>query len=684
MSDFENRGTSDDTLAYIPLSESDDPESVQDEGSSENHTSEEGSSKYNLDSRLCNEMLWQCGLYSLSGSYVAYYLWKVMDSPSDYLVADWSELHDHYHHLKVLSFIDLRASWCTGVLPSLMWQMISSLETLLYGDWFDPEKIDTNTYLGRCLKAIPVSWPLSQLRDFYTRYHWNRIIENPEQRALSQQNWLSYRRSHFLRIMATLLFSFPVLLCVVFSCSWANFHSNFTTILNDAPPDAPSSFSGWVYRFFPNLSSLKVINNLLPASVCWLSVLVLYSSLKVLDASYFLFHHQFDEPIDISVKNQRRFFPAIEQAASTAIIISLLFFFPLITGVWLCSTSEGGGIEVYLNELIGGDSRHDLLALAFGWISQLPQVNHSNEPTLCFNQSVSFDTSPWTNLTSVCIESFDFSQYVKVTRWEYMYLAAWGEEKISEPWSASFAYRGIDTMGVEQAGVLDVSRDQINIFPFINLGEVTLIEEFGVYPIASILFYFSAALFLYSQASLSWANQTVMPIYQSMVTAIDNYKLVYFVPAFFIMVVCSKCLGNGINHLNSKLSPQAQNFWGVFYNLLDVCDIGYDPDWNNVAGFDAISVDVWFSADLLLVIWLDCKFVFFPILTLFLNHVMQAARGNEEIFSDTLDSSSTLASHTSTDMHVSGVRACLLSDNETKHDHDVEAGRSRLSSLRSE
>ena len=79
MSDFENRGTSDDALAYIPLSESDDPESVQDEGSSENHTSEEGSSKYNLDSRLCNEMLWQCGLYSLSGSYVAYYLWKVMD-----------------------------------------------------------------------------------------------------------------------------------------------------------------------------------------------------------------------------------------------------------------------------------------------------------------------------------------------------------------------------------------------------------------------------------------------------------------------------------------------------------------------------------------------------------------------------------------------------------------------------
>ncbi|HAG62226.1 MAG TPA: hypothetical protein DCL40_04920, partial [Coxiellaceae bacterium] len=50
-----------------------------------------------------------------------------------------------------------------------------------------------------------------------------------------------------------------------------------------------------------------------------------------------------------------------------------------------------------------------------------------------------------------------------------------------------------------------------------------------------------------------------------------------------------------------QLSPQAENFWSVFETLLGVWK---DPDWSNVAGFDAISIDVWFSADLLLVIWL--------------------------------------------------------------------------------
>ena len=623
MSDIENSAGG-EGVPYAPLPASDDETS-----SNASDPSINADLHHAIGGRLCNEMLWQHVLYSLSSAYVGYQLWKVLSKPSDYLASDWNELRDNYHHLEILSFIDLRASWCTGVLPSLIWQIVSGFEEFLYGQWLDPEQVDDNTYWGMCLKKLPISllssqrssefeginsanrscgnvlstlgYLMSSSRNWYTRYHWNNVINNPDQRPVYQDHWLSYRRSHFLRIMATLLLAFPVLMCVVFSYPWANYHSNFTTILNDAPPDAPISFWGWVHRFFPDLSSLKVINNLLPASVCWLSVLLLYSSLKVLDASYFLLNYQSNKSIDIRVKNQGRFFPAIEQAASTAIVVSLVFFFPIITGVWLCSTSEAGGIEVYLKELIAGDDQHGFLALALGWISQLPQVHHSNEPTLCFNHSVSMDISPWTNLTSVCIESFDFSQYVKVARWEYMFLAAWGEEKIPEPWSASFVYRGTDAMGIEQAGVLDVSRDQIGIFPFINLGEVTLIEEFGVYPIASILFYFSATLFLCSKTSVSWANQKVMPIYQSMVSAVDNYKLVFFVPAFFIMVVLSKCLGGDINNLNSQLSPQAENFWSVFVSLLGVWK---DPDWSNVAGFDAISIDVWFSADLLLVMWL--------------------------------------------------------------------------------
>ncbi|HAG61758.1 MAG TPA: hypothetical protein DCL40_02530, partial [Coxiellaceae bacterium] len=93
-----------------------------------------------------------------------------------------------------------------------------------------------------------------------------------------------------------------------------------------------------------------------------------------------------------------------------------------------------------------------------------------------------------------------------------------------------------------------------------NLGEVTLLEELGVYPIASVLFYLTAPVFKYSSASLLWADQYVMPIYQRIVSAIDQYKLIFFVPAFFMMVVLSKCLGGDMDHLNSQLSPQAENF----------------------------------------------------------------------------------------------------------------------------
>ncbi|MAR84117.1 MAG: hypothetical protein CMF55_04935, partial [Legionellales bacterium] len=581
MSDIENSGRDEDLpYARLPASDDEAPSNASD-------LPLNADLHHAIGGRLSNEMLWQLVLYSLSGGYVGYHLWKVFNKPSDYLAADWNELRDNYHHLEILSFIDLRASWCTGVLPSLIWQIVSGFEEFLYGQWLDLEKVDDNTYWGMCLKRLPLSlvspqrqseleginqadqsygnvlstlgYLMSSSRNWYTRYHWNNLINNPSQREVYQDEWLSYRRSHFLRIMATLLFAFPVLLCVVFSYPWANYASNFTTILNDAPPDAPSSFWGWVHRFFPDLSSLKVMNNLLPASICWMSVLWMYSTLKVVDAGYFLLNYFAKGSIDIQQQAEGEIFPVIEQSASTALVGSLLLFIP-VTALWLCSTTKGGGIEVYLGELINDDDRRDLLAVALGWIRQLPQVNHGAQPTLCFNQTVSFNLSPWTNLTHVCIESFEFSQYVDVTRGRDMYLAAWGETKLPVPWSASFVYQGMDALGVEQTGVWNVSRQQVGIFPFMNLGEVTLLEELGVYPIASVLFYLTAPVFKYSSASLLWADQYVMPIYQRIVSAIDQYKLIFFVPAFFMMVVLSKCLGGDMDHLNSQLSPQAENF----------------------------------------------------------------------------------------------------------------------------
>ena len=253
MSDIENSGGG-EGVPYTPLPASDDEASSNASDLPLNADLDRA-----IGGRLSNEMLWQLALYSLSGGYVGYHLWKVFNKPSDYLAADWNELRDNYHHLEILSFIDLRASWCTGVLPSLIWQIVSGFEEFLYGQWLDPEQVDDHTYWGMCLKRLSLSllslqhpselegvnqadqsygsvlstlgYLISSSRNWYTRYHWNNVIHNPGQREVYQDNWLSYRRSHFLRIMATLLMAFPVLLCVVFSYPWANYASNFTTIL---------------------------------------------------------------------------------------------------------------------------------------------------------------------------------------------------------------------------------------------------------------------------------------------------------------------------------------------------------------------------------------------------------------------------------------------------------------------
>ncbi len=509
-----------------------------------------------------HQMVWQALLFGGAFVFASIQLSNIVGSPSTYVASDYKSLRENYHDLEVLSFTVLQVSWTVGVLPLLSWQLYD------------------------CIRGARA---------------WKAYIPNDELREQWQSDWKHYRQARFLEVFAALLAVFPIIVYAVFREPWANQVSRFTTVLHESPPQvvdwqSPGSF---VDRFFPTLASSNVINNLLPASICWISILMSYAFMRAGDAFCFLSRH-------VDIKQPSR--PAartLQRLAAMSVVTTLLVSFVPFTAWWLCRKSEGGGIEVYLSRLMGEENQRDATALLAGWVSESHSASQYVNSTLCFNMSHWPLNITHPNATQGCIEpgSFEFIQSVAIRRWEGVLYAAWGYSEMPVPWKATMNYTLKNTTSVILANTWEVSEDHIFVFPFINLGEFTLFEEFGAYTFAVLLFYVSVVYEgLVAAVSHSgavnpyyhaWCNDA-MDLYQKLMRVADDWKLWFIIPTFTVWVLGSKFLG--------EVSDAPSHFWEVF-NALIIPKVK-EPEWESVSAFDAIVVVVWFSADLLLTGWL--------------------------------------------------------------------------------
>ena len=533
----------------------------------------------------------QSTLVGIAGAFVVYLYHPVISNSSNYVCGDWRTLRENKHYLDELSFYDLKASWAIGVLPAILIQIYNLVEYSLSSQWSE------RVFQSPVFK-YPVFSQVSSFRAAIIRQSWHQILPDKTERLHWQQRWQMCRQDHMLRITACLLVTFPVVLGLVFKQDWARQPSVFTTIFNEAPESSPNDLSGWVERFFPELVSLKIINNLLPASVCWIAILLQYVVLKGVQAL-----HVVSNGATALSQQKSYLWRGIDQASVTA-IIAALWSLPFVTLYWLLMPIKGGGVEAYLAELVHEESHKDLFSVSLGYLSQSSRISHPYHG-YCFNGGNNH-TVPLTNVTDICVEGFNFTEYVDTKRYKYILDAMWGNVKMSYPWSASFDLTGIDPLGELISFVKDVSRDQIGVFPFENVGELTLLEEFIIYPVACLTMYLSALWFSVEtkcrshSAVMEWTEQRLLPLYRSMWNVIEVYKMPFFVILFTVFVMASNNLRN--DDQSFDLHAQAINFWSAFEKLLPHALL-LDPDYKHAAGFEVICINVWFIADLALVFW---------------------------------------------------------------------------------